>query len=328
VVNLNRMNSSLPSVLSGSSKRTGLPPKRKGLADSRDMLKEMNLRNSANASNLSSSRSTGNIEFSEKEQVSLRNSDDSESVIGLRRSPRAARLASSKPPEDLPWPVDNIPDVSTMAYVHFTLAQLHRVGRLAQIDELNRSEAQKAGIIKDSDVFDSTPDIPAAFYHFQKAAFLGSIEACLVLARIYGPNQDILEGMIDMSNGERRIKFLKVASEKGSKEATYWLARFYEKGEFCEKNLVIAYKYYSRLLDPEVEWSIIDPNELFEWNITVPSWEIKASLAQLLIDDIDEIEKNHERAGALLTEAAEEATDAGKGKLAMKYYESIEYLEY
>jgi hypothetical protein len=30
----------------------------------------------------------------------------------------------------------------------------------------------------------------------------------------------------------------------------------------------------------------------------------------------------------LLTEAAEEATDAGKGKIAMKYYEQIETLDY
>jgi hypothetical protein len=41
----------------------------------------------------------------------------------------------------------------------------------------------------------------------------------------------------------------------------------------------------------------------------------------------DVVPADHNRAMELYNEAADEATAAGKGKLAMKYYEAIEYLD-
>lgn len=47
----------------------------------------------------------------------------------------------------------------------------------------------------------------------------------------------------------------------------------------------------------------------------------------LSISGRDAVPQDHNRAMELYNEAAEEATAAGKGKLAMKYFEAIEYLD-
>lgn len=107
-----------------------------------------------------------------------------------------------------------IPNPSALSAIHYTLAELHRLGRLAQIDKLNFEEAVKAGVQKDDLLFDEKPSLPgmpltdvasglivAAYFHYQTAAFLGSIEACLLLAHVHSPNQSIFEGHLDMSDG-------------------------------------------------------------------------------------------------------------------------------
>jgi hypothetical protein len=49
---------------------------------------------------------------------------------------------------------------SALAAIHYTLAELHRLGRLAQIDKLNFEEAVKAGVQKDDILFTEKPSLP------------------------------------------------------------------------------------------------------------------------------------------------------------------------
>lgn len=55
--------------------------------------------------------------------------------------------------------------------------------------------------------FFKTPDIPAAFFHFQKAAHGGCVEACLALANIHKPYQTVLQGLTQpLENVELKYK--------------------------------------------------------------------------------------------------------------------------
>jgi len=175
--------------------------------------------------------------------------------------------------------------------------------------------------MEEAEEWEATPDSQASFYHFQKAGQGGCVEALLALARIHSPVQLVLP---DASQEDPTLvfKYLTLASERGSKEATYWAAEHATKSE----DHVLAAACLQRLIDNTEKWYPVVEEELYHWELKAPSYELKASLAKLLGDGEFGLAQDIEKATELYNEAAEEATAAKKGKLAMQYYEAVEYL--
>jgi len=251
-----------------------------------------------------------------------------EHCIGLRHFPVDARYAAAQLPLEFHWP-SNIPDAGTIANIHFALANLHQDGTLSLIDKQNFEDA--IGDSSISDKFDETCNISinSAFYHYQQAAFLGSVEACLALARIYSANQLILEGL-QLVLQKRKIKFLQLAAQKKCKEACYWLGNFYQTGDVaCEQNIANSIQYYSYYLDNNINGVTINPEilKIFGWEVNMKMWEIKANLAQLLSLHAENNLKDVPRAISLLLEASQEAMENGQTKKMEQYKLAIEVLK-
>eukprot|EP01126_Amoeba_proteus_P057527 TRINITY_DN7326_c0_g1_i10.p1 TRINITY_DN7326_c0_g1~~TRINITY_DN7326_c0_g1_i10.p1 ORF type:complete len:495 (-),score=97.68 TRINITY_DN7326_c0_g1_i10:91-1575(-) len=246
---------------------------------------------------------------------------------GLRHSPTNSRIAASKPPMVLPLPKSIPMTPDTVAYIHYEIARYHLQGRLAQIDKTNYESAIQAGVV-DKEDFDLTPETPAAFFHFQLAAHGGCLEALLALANIHGSNQNVLQNLdVPLEDVDLKIKYLGLAADRGSQEAAYYYARTFYLGKEVPQDFAIACKYLTRLIDPSHEFRVLDPNELYGWEVTLNIYELRAQIAEMLAEGGHGILPDKNKAEELYYKAAEEAMKAGKGKLSMKYHEAASAIQ-
>lgn len=249
---------------------------------------------------------------------------------GLRHSPQIARKAASEGPRVLPMPpeaqIPSKPDI--IAQIHYEIAKLHKLGKLTQIDTSNYQVAVDAGLLgsqQSKETFDKTPDVPGAFFHFQKAALGGVIEAMLACARIFSPKQDVLDGgdSLGLANPKRAVKLLKIAADRGSRDATYWIAQYLENGTDGLPNWRGARKYYEALLTKEFE----PLDDLYGWECPIfEKYTIKAALANLYAKGGHDLKQDKEKAYELYAEAVEEAISLRKGKEAMIYTQRMDEL--
>jgi len=246
---------------------------------------------------------------------------------GLRHSPQIARKAASEGPRVLPVPPESQippkPDIT--ALIHYEIAKLHSCGKLSAVDSSNYQVAVEAGL-EGKENFDKTPDVPAAFYHFQTAALGGCVDALLACARIFSPKQEVLEGgdALGLANPKRAVKLIKLAADRGSKDASYWMSQYLEKGIESIPNWRGAKKYYEALLTKDFE----PTDDLYGWESPIiEKYEIKAALAKLYATGGNELKQDKEKAYELYNEAVEEAVSLRKGKDAMIYYQRIEELD-
>uniref|UniRef100_A0A6B2L0Y9 Alpha-type protein kinase domain-containing protein n=1 Tax=Arcella intermedia TaxID=1963864 RepID=A0A6B2L0Y9_9EUKA len=247
----------------------------------------------------------------------------------LRHNPDSAKLASQAVPQPLRIPPDfQIPkQPDTIAWIHYEIGKLHQIGKLKEIDKKNYELLLERDPVKkglDSGEWVS-PDVPAAFFHFQKAALGGCPEAMLAVARIHSKNQDVLVGSdVSMLYDPKRVfRFLKMAADRGSRDAIYWVGQYYEMGTSTIINWKNAQHYYSLLLNSDCETY----DDLYGWEApTFMKFEIKAVLAKLLSTGGNELEEDRGTAYELYSEAAEEAMMLRKGKEAMHYYQVMESL--
>jgi len=248
---------------------------------------------------------------------------------GLRHSPQVARKAASEGPSILPLPSETQiplkPDI--LALIHYEIAKLHKLGKLSAIVTNNYQVAVDAGLEEGKEMYDKRPDVPAAFFfwHFQKAAIGGCVEALLACARIFSVRQDVLEGgdSLGLVDPKRAIKVLKIAADRGSRDATYWMSQYLENGTDGKPNWRGARKYYENLLTKDFEFV----DDLYGWEAPLfEKFEIKAALAKLYAKGGHELNQDKEKAYELYSEAVEEAVSLRKGKDAMAYYQRMDEL--
>ncbi|ESN94981.1 hypothetical protein HELRODRAFT_139735, partial [Helobdella robusta] len=193
---------------------------------------------------------------------------------------------------------------SVLGQIHHDLAKYHEMGRFCE----KKSEVGEV-------------DLEAALFHERYAADLGVKEAMLILASIYlDMPRELLIG-IDVEkteeNQRKGMEYMVRAAEAGDRGAMLYVAHAFETGEIVGEK--------GRSLKKAVDWyesvlNMSNDDEVGEYDATgdTPPHEIMARVAKLYLDGGEDLPKDPSYAGDLYTRAAENATQAMKGRLANK----------
>jgi elongation factor 2 kinase len=227
-------------------------------------------------------------------------------------SAAAASSATNAVEPFLAIPDAGVPlEAAPEACVHHHLGRMHASGRIAQLDDTFKGESAAP----------TKPCLGAAFYHFQMAANLGSVEAQLAMARLYlGTARDFLDDFDVPEDQPLAGRYLALAAERGSKAAIGIVGDNLRSGAMgFEQDWARAAEHYERFWqasEPEC------PDEYFGYDWTAPpDYELLARHAEMCQEGGHKLAQNLERANELYNEAAEAAMAAMKGRLSMRYYE-------
>ncbi|ESO01491.1 hypothetical protein HELRODRAFT_149307, partial [Helobdella robusta] len=221
--------------------------------------------------------------------------------MALKRGARASCVAMEMKRRS----VDVVMQDSVLGKIHHDLAKYHESGRF----------------VKDGEDVDAK----AALYHEQLAADLGVTEAALTLAYIHlGMPHDVLSSITvgqSKEDKETGFRYMRTAASNNDRKAMIFLAKAYETGVGLPTNWSVSYleacAWYERALDCLNGSS---SSQEFDSTMDDPSYQIKAALANMYLQGGNNLKVDPAKAGDLYTEAADEAMEAMKGKLANKFY--------
>ncbi|GAB6020786.1 Eukaryotic elongation factor 2 kinase [Chamberlinius hualienensis] len=199
---------------------------------------------------------------------------------------------------------------SILGQIHLELAKYHEMCRfvLPGDDNYNRE---------------------AAFYHLKHAADCGQLEAIICISRMYLQlPHDImvdLELPASLEHLELGIDYMNVAAEAGDRAAIIWMAKIYDTGinlgQTRERSWEEAIKWYEAAVTME---ETDDESGQFDGCMDDPKYTLIARQAELLMKGGFGLKRNLQEAARLFEMAAEVATEAGKGRLANKYFTCAE----
>mmetsp|Transcript_26969 Transcript_26969/g.69935 ORF Transcript_26969/g.69935 Transcript_26969/m.69935 type:complete len:637 (-) Transcript_26969:333-2243(-) len=207
---------------------------------------------------------------------------------------------------------------STMAPVHYELAKLH--GEALLLPEMAPKTVSQDDSLK------------GALFHLYKAAFAGSALASTVLARAYHgltPSGSQMRAIIEAAAASDDLKlevdselariYARMAADQGTRGAALCMAAIHSKGD--NKSPVQALAYFNKALDEDGADKEIEEEASALPGAAMQSHEIYASMAELYRAGGHGLERDPAKAAEMYEQAAEAATEAGKGKLAAKYFE-------
>ena len=202
-------------------------------------------------------------------------------------------------------------DESVLGMVHLELAKYHEVCRFTD---------------------DGTYDKDAALFHLKAAADCGVVNAIVSMAKIYcGLPHDILsevdatDGPADDEDDAVKIglEYMENAAYAGDRSSMVYMAKAFDTGlnlvNSDDQSFSKALFWYEEVQEAD-ERAAEDGKEQ-EWGMVDPPYCILARQAEIwLMDDVQDVNKDPNRAGELYNMAAESAMACMKGKLANKYY--------
>jgi len=210
------------------------------------------------------------------------------------------------------------PVCSPMAAVHFELAKLH--GEALLLPERAPETATPADSLK------------GGLFHLYKAAFEGSTLASCVLARAYRgiqPSISQMKAIIEAATTNDDLKlevdselariYARMAADQGVRGAALCMAMLYSSGD--NNSPVQALAYFSKALDEAVTEKEAEEEASALPGASMAPHEIYEAMAELHRAGGHGLERDPAKAAELYESAAEAATEAGKGKLAAKYFE-------
>jgi elongation factor 2 kinase len=248
--------------------------------------------------------STGSTHISEKEAY----------WEAMRKMSRPAGLNNMGVDSDFPQFVarkqSDDSDGSVLGQVHLDMCRYHELGRFSD-------EGTEPGVY----------DKAAAWFHLEIAANCGVLEAILTCARIFlGLPHDLLEEFTvepDENSEDRGLDWMEMAANRRDRGAMLFLADAYEKGTPLGSERTKSYEKAVHYLEKAMACDEGEEEEQSEASLCVvdtPRYAIHSTMAQLFRTGGFGLEKNPMKAGDLYNEAAEEAMEQAKGKLANKFY--------
>lgn len=230
-------------------------------------------------------------------------------------------------------PESDVPmEGSSLADVHFALGVLHESGRLAMLHEALQAAADGKDTIP---VVKEKPNYEAALFHYQMAAFLGAVEAMMVMAMIHAgftPRDWCAE--IEFTDADRAIFFLKLAAARGNRNALLHLGDM----NFAQGKFGAAADFYEKATKAAPVPAVAAPSEdevdtlgLLQTKLPTNVWNNSVSIPSLYArigEAYERLGTENAKAAEWYSSASEEAfADPLMAKKAMMWSEKAASLE-
>ncbi|XP_054848523.1 eukaryotic elongation factor 2 kinase isoform X2 [Eublepharis macularius] len=197
---------------------------------------------------------------------------------------------------------------SILGKVHLAMVRYHEAGRFCEKDQ--------------------EWDQETAVFHLEHAADCGELEAIVGLGLMYSqlPHHILSEVTLE-DNQENRSKgfdYLRRAAEAGDRPSMILVARAYDTGMNLAPDRDRDWKEALYWYDAALNMTDYDEGGEYDGTQDEPRYLLLAREAEMLAMGGFHLEKDPQRSGELYTEAAENAMQAMKGRLANQYYQKAE----
>nr|XP_034987975.1 eukaryotic elongation factor 2 kinase isoform X3 [Zootoca vivipara] len=198
--------------------------------------------------------------------------------------------------------------LGSSARVHLAMVRYHEAGRFCEKDQ--------------------EWDEESAIFHLEHAADCGELEAIVGLGLMYSqlPHHILSEVTLEDIK-ENRIKgfdYLCRASEAGDRPSMILVARAFDTGMNLPPDRCRDWKEAVHWYDSALNMTDYDEGGEYDGTQDEPRYLLLAREAEMLMTGGFHLDKDPQRSGELLTEAAEAAMQAMKGRLANQYYQKAE----
>ncbi|XP_044289257.1 eukaryotic elongation factor 2 kinase isoform X3 [Varanus komodoensis] len=198
--------------------------------------------------------------------------------------------------------------LGSSARVHLAMVRYHEAGRFCEKDQ--------------------EWDKESAIFHLEHAADCGELEAIIGLGLMHSqlPHHILSEVTLEDSE-ENRIKgfdYLLRAAEAGDRPSMILVARAYDTGLSLAPDRHQDWKEALYWYNAALNMTDYDEGGEYDGTQDEPRYLLLAREAEMLLTGGFYLDKDPQRSGELFTEAAEEAMQAMKGRLANQYYQKAE----
>uniref|UniRef100_A0A2D4LRH6 Eukaryotic elongation factor 2 kinase n=2 Tax=Micrurus spixii TaxID=129469 RepID=A0A2D4LRH6_9SAUR len=197
---------------------------------------------------------------------------------------------------------------SILGKVHLAMVRYHEAGRFCE-----------KGQVWDQD---------SAFFHLEHAAECGELEAIVGLGLMYSqlPHHILAEVLLQdtKQNRTKGFEYLCRAAEAGDRPSMILVARAYDTGVNLASDREQDWKEALHWYDKALNMTDYDEGGEYDGTQDEPRYLLLAKEAEMLMAGGFNLDQDLQRSGELYTEAAEDAMQAMKGRLANQYYQKAE----
>lgn len=200
---------------------------------------------------------------------------------------------------------------SPTSIVHLALAVLHEQGRLALLYEELKAVCDGKTQFSGSE---KPPDLEMAFYHFQKSALKGCVEAQMICAQIFSgfePRDYLPE--LSLRDEKRAKYYLQLAAQRNHRSAVLHSAEI----EFAQEKYAEAAKLF--IAGATLSELSENPHPALPFNVWPASTTSTSSLYAKAGECFEKLEKWSDAAEWFGSAAEEAFADPMKAKQAMQY---------
>ncbi|XP_039216485.1 eukaryotic elongation factor 2 kinase isoform X3 [Crotalus tigris] len=198
--------------------------------------------------------------------------------------------------------------LGSSARVHLAMVRYHEAGRFCEKDQ--------------------EWDQDSALFHLAHAAECGELEAIVGLGLMYSQlPHHILSEVILQDTKQNRTKgfdYLCRAAEAGDRPSMILVARAYDMGMNLAPDREQDWKEALFWYDKALNMTDYDEGGEYDGTQDEPRYLLLAKEAEMLMTGGFNLDQDLQRSGELYTEAAEDAMQAMKGRLANQYYQKAE----
>uniref|UniRef100_A0A3Q2EHX4 Eukaryotic elongation factor 2 kinase n=1 Tax=Cyprinodon variegatus TaxID=28743 RepID=A0A3Q2EHX4_CYPVA len=192
---------------------------------------------------------------------------------------------------------------SILGKVHLAMVRYHEAGRFCEKDE--------------------QWDQDSAFFHLERAALCGELEAIVALGKCYLqlPHHVLPDMEVEVKPG---FKYLLQAAEAGDRSSMIIVARAFDTGFNLSADRSQDWAEAIHWYDSALNMMDYDEGGEFDGTQDEPRYLLLAREAEMYQEGGFNLTADPQKAGDLFTEAAEAAIAAMKGRLANQYYMKAE----
>uniref|UniRef100_A0A8C7E452 Eukaryotic elongation factor 2 kinase n=1 Tax=Naja naja TaxID=35670 RepID=A0A8C7E452_NAJNA len=197
---------------------------------------------------------------------------------------------------------------SILGKVHLAMVRYHEAGRFCEKDQ--------------------AWDHDSALFHLEHAAECGELEAIVGLGLMYSqlPHHILAEVLLQdtKQNRTKGFEYLCRAAEAGDRPSMILVARAYDTGVNLAPDREQDWKEALHWYDKALNMTDYDEGGEYDGTQDEPRYLLLAKEAEMLMTGGFHLDQDLQRSGDLYTEAAEDAMQAMKGRLANQYYQKAE----